>query len=53
MTDNWFTCNNDLVIDIVGLGLKYLGMDKNFSQKYLYNGCRISEGLCSGQTGVA
>ena len=42
MTDNWFTCNNDLVIDIVGLGLKYLGMDKNFTQKYLYEGKEYS-----------
>ena len=38
MTDSWFTCINQLVLDIYNLGLDYIGMDKNFSQYYLYNG---------------
>lgn len=36
MTDSWFTCNNQLVLEIARRGLYYIGMDKNFTQSYLY-----------------
>ena len=42
MTDSWFTCNNQLVLELARWGLYYIGMDKNFTQPYIYDDKKYS-----------